>query len=49
MNRHDNRGLGSKFGKFIKNCHIPDGGSFLVIPLPPVLGVPTQDKICNFP
>jgi hypothetical protein len=51
----DNTGLGNRFGVFLgkrvvpSGCKIPDGGEFLVVPLPPVLGIPTQTGICNFP
>jgi hypothetical protein len=52
----DNGGLGRKFGVFLgrqtpapTGCKIPDGGEFLVIPLPPALGIPTQTSVCNFP
>jgi hypothetical protein len=52
----DNGGLGRKFGLFLgkrmpspTGCKIPDGGEFLVVPLPPALGIPTQTSVCNFP
>ena len=55
VTKDDNLGLGGAFGVFLgqrvvpTGCKIPDGGEFLVIPLPPVLGIPTQTGICNFP
>jgi hypothetical protein len=47
----DNTGLGGKLSAFLgqravpTGCKVPNGGKFLVIPLP----VPTQTAICNFP
>jgi hypothetical protein len=53
---HDNHDLGSKWGAFLgkrtpvpTGCKIPDGGEFLVVPLPVSFGIPTQTGICNFP
>jgi hypothetical protein len=56
VSQTDNEGLGGLFGVFLgrrtptlTGCKIPDGGEFLVIPLPPALGIPTQTRVCNFP
>ena len=43
----DNQGEGSAWGRFLASCNVPDGGTFLVIPLPPALGIPTQEHVCN--
>jgi hypothetical protein len=47
VNWIDNQQLGGRFGNFVVGCGIQDGEAFLEVPLPPVLGIPTQTSICN--
>jgi hypothetical protein len=47
INAGDNQGLGGSLGQFMTNCGLADGQAFLVVPLPPALGIPTQSSICN--
>jgi hypothetical protein len=47
VNWIDNQQLGGRFGNFLVGCGIKDGEAFLEVPLPPILGIPTQTSICN--
>jgi hypothetical protein len=47
MDPNDNQGEGRARGRFLDGCGIPNGGAFLVIPLPPALGIPAQEHVCN--
>jgi hypothetical protein len=44
-----NRDLGGRLINFYNRCQIPDAGQFLVVPLAPSLGIPTQWTICKAP
>ena len=47
VNAPDNQGLGGALGNFFTTCGITDGEDYLVIPIPPVLSIPTMSNICN--
>ncbi|MET0604091.1 MAG: hypothetical protein ABW167_19060 [Baekduia sp.] len=47
INAGDNRALGGALSTFLIGCGLADGQAFLVVPLPPALGIPTQSGICN--
>ena len=47
IDESDNRGLGGALSAFMTGCGLADGQAFLVVPLPPALGIPTQSSVCN--
>jgi hypothetical protein len=43
----DNSLQGLRYGNFLTNCRMASGDSFLAVPVPPSVGIPTQTKLCN--